>query len=344
MPRVHPHAIFGFLLLLICCCWCVSSDPIIGGTPPYRYMYMPDRLHLPVGATPMLNGHGLAVHEPSGEIYFTYQPTEVSESTRALIKFSADGTSAVILGPDNTLAFGVPHGLQISSEKTGVYLYHCNNAATVYKTTLDGDIVWAHNFTNEWAESQYWPFSPTWAVVATPPSSPPTLFVSDGYGSSYVHQLDPSTGKYTGRSFGGPGSSTDPQKFNCPHGIYLDDQSQGQLVVSDRGNSRLQWLDLHGAANTTHNRTFAMPVGFSGGSQPCNYMRRDELAVVPSLDGPVGIYNASGGMELLSVFDAAALLGSACPHPHHSLILPSGDLVLCCWNPGHLSYWKRLSS
>jgi len=29
-------------------------------------------------------------------------------------------------------------------------------------------------------------------------------------------------------------------------------------------------------------------------------------------------------------------------HPHDALLLPNGDFVVGTWNPGYVSYWKRL--
>ena len=105
---------------------------------------MPNLLILPKPAS-MLNGHGLA-KDNDGNIYFTFQPTAVDQTTRVLVKFNPDGTGGVLLGDDNRLAFGVPHGLRIRTELDGnQYLYHSNNDAIVHKTYLNGTLIWTAN-------------------------------------------------------------------------------------------------------------------------------------------------------------------------------------------------------
>jgi sugar lactone lactonase YvrE len=90
----------------------------------------------------MKNGHGLC-HDAEGNIYFTYEPMKVEAGTRCLVRFSPDGTNPKLLGNDNALADGVPHGLNIHFDAAGkAHLYHANNTATVHKTTLDGEIEW----------------------------------------------------------------------------------------------------------------------------------------------------------------------------------------------------------
>ena len=41
--------------------------------------------------------------------------------------------------------------------------------------------------------------------------------------------------------------------------------------------------------------------------------------------------------------DVAGLIGSlGSLHPHDALFLPNGDFVVGTWNPGYVSYWKKL--
>jgi len=311
-----------------------ARGQIIGGKAPYQYQYIPSLLQLPPTVS-MLNGHGLAI-DNDGFIFFTFQPTEVDENTRVLVRFAPNGTGAVLLGSDNTLAYGVPHGLEIQYENGTAFLYHSNNAHTVFKTTMSGDIVWTNNATAAWSNTTYWPYKPTWTIV--PPGSQ-SVYVSDGYGSSYVHELDVASGKYTGVTFGGFGNGTSPQQFDCPHGIYYDPRFD-MMVVSDRANSRLEYINLNG----THVRTISMGPGTplaAAGALPCNVDVRSNAAVVPSLDGPMGILDEN--FQILSVIPVSTLLGPKCPHPHHAKFLPNGDIVLCCWNPGALTYWKLIS-
>jgi hypothetical protein len=115
----------------------------------------------------------------SSQIYFTYVSNKVVESTRALIRFRPDGTGAELMGDSNQLAWGTPHGLRISHEANGSFLYHANNNQMLYKTTLDGTLVWATNATYFFAGTKYWPIRPTDLVVIGAGIG----IVADGYGS-----------------------------------------------------------------------------------------------------------------------------------------------------------------
>jgi len=311
------------------------SEPIISGNGSWRYQYMPELLQLPESVH-VKNAHGVT-KDRDGNIYFTYEPVNITEDTRVLVRFAPDGTSAQLLGKDNSLAFGTPHGLRISYEKDGPYLYHANNDATVHKTTLEGDIVWTNNATDAWKGTKFWPFKPTDAVV---PDGSDRVYVGDGYGSSFIHELNITDGSYSGLTFGGHGNDTLPQQFNCPHGVGWDDVNE-QLVVSDRGNNRLQYVEEDGA----HVKTVPMATGTeraAAGTQPCNVHLEGDVAVVPGLDGPVGIMDRQN-MTVLSVLEVGQLLGPmGCVHPHDAIFLDNHDVIVCCWNPGFLSYWKRL--
>ena len=112
-----------------------AAGPVISGSGAFRYQYLPEKLVLPPEVN-MRNGHGLC-HDAKGNIYFTFEPVNVEPATRCLVRFAPDGTQAVLLGSDNTLAFGVPHGLNIHTDAAGKqYLYHANNAATLFKTKV----------------------------------------------------------------------------------------------------------------------------------------------------------------------------------------------------------------
>lgn len=64
-------------------------------------------------------------------------------------------------------------------------------------------------------------------------------------------------------------------------------------------------------------------------------------AVVASLDGSVGILDASN--RLVASVDVGRLLGAlGHQHPHDAIVLANGDLAIATWNPGRLSYWRRL--
>lgn len=289
------------------------------GTGRFRYQYIPEKLQLPAEAK-MKNGHGLC-RDGQGNIYFCFEPQE--PQGQVLVRFAPDGTGAVLLG-DTKLAVGVPHGLNIYAEADGTLrLIHANNAATVHKTTLDGSILW----TQTWSP-QMGNYKPTDAVV--PPGSQ-RLFVADGYGSHMIHALRTKDGVYDGKSWGGKGS--DSGEFNTPHGITFDSRKQ-LLLVADRGNKRLEYYDLKGK--------YQGSVQAKEITAPCNVDISGDHALVPNLDGTAVILNGENHAE--SVLEISKLLGEqGHKHPHDAIWLANGDVVVCTWNPGRLSYWRLLS-
>jgi hypothetical protein len=314
----------------------------------------------------LLNGHGLC-RDDDGNLYFTYQPTTVTPTTQALVRFDNGLQRATLIG-DPKLALGVPHGLRIENDKQANqwFLYHANNAQIITKTTLQGAIVWMANLSNwETLYPQYWPIRPTDAVVVP---GTDTLLVADGYGSSYIHLFDKNTGVYLKTSWGGPGKSNNPVKLSVPHGINLDPRvpsANPAFVVCDRSNNRLVWTDQLG--------TFIdeVPITAPGMTLPCNVdiiedrYTKDVVGVTPSLgdayqnaykNGSVAIFSAAIGSKttILSRIEVEKLIGNlGHQHPHDAVLLSNGDLVVCCWSgpsdgtnygpaKGTISYWRRM--
>jgi hypothetical protein len=296
-------------------------DAVIGGSGAFRYQYLPEKLVLPPEVK-MRHGHGLC-HDPDGNIYFTYEPEKVEAATRCLVRFAPDGTRPQLLGNDNTLAFGAPHGLNIHVDADGKpHLYHANNAATVFKTTLGGDIEWTRKWPPDMGN-----YKPTDAVV-TPDGT--RVLVADGYGSSMIHAFNTADGVYAGKSWGGAGAAHG--EFNCPHGITFDPRRK-LLLVADRGNHRLEYY----AVNGIYQNSVETPEC----QAPCNADIRGDFVLVPNLDGPLVILDKQN--KTVAVIEVGKLLGArGFLHPHDAIWLPNGDIVVCTWNPGRLGYWKHL--
>ncbi len=287
-----------------------------------RFEHAPDRMALPAGVK-MRHGHGLC-RDGSGNIYFSYEPENIQEHTRTLIRFAPDGTGATLLGADNALAFGVPHGLNIEFTPDGkAFLYHAHNEATIHQSTLDGTILWSRKWGPEMGA-----YKPTDTVV--PPGSDQVV-VADGYGSSMIHTLRKTNGVYAGKSWGGLGSAHG--ELNCPHGITYDPRRK-LLLVADRGNKRLEYFTLAGSYQST--------VEVREISAPCNADVQGDLVLVPDLNGPVVILGADN--ETVGVVEVGELLGDrGFKHPHDAIWLANGDFVVCTWNPGRIGYFRRVT-
>jgi hypothetical protein len=298
-----------------------NGGPIVSGSGDFRYEYVPTKLVLPPEAK-MRNGHGLCL-DHQGNIFFTFEPEKVEPQTRCLVKFAPDGTNPTLLGPDNALAPGTPHGLTFALEAGGQgALYHANNDGTVHKTNLAGEILWTRK----------WPalmgnYRPT-DIAVLPEGG--RIMVADGYGSNMIHALKTADGVYAGKSWGGTGKQNG--ELSCPHAITYDPRRQ-QLLICDRSNQRLQYYSADGFYQST--------VQLPEMKAPCNTDFRGEFVLVPNLDGPVLVLNKDN--QTVSVIEVAKLLGAqGFVHPHDAIWLANGDLAVCTWNPGRISYWRKL--
>lgn len=307
-----------------------ASAQIIGGQGKFRYEYVPEKLVMPSGSA-VVDSHGLVV-DADHNILLTYVPNTTAGDTRCMVRWSPDGTQGVEFGPGSPLCSGTPHGLRIKNEAAGEVLYHANNAQNLIKTTLDGTILWSKHGPPS-NDTKYSPYAPTW--FATPPGN--FVYMADGYGSNYIHVFT-SDGDYTGRSFGGKG--TGPGQFQTCHSINYDPRVD-KLVVSDRENHRHQYFDFDAEKGDVFRYNSSVSVAEL--QRPCN-IRFDfgnGYAVVPALEGPVGILDQDN--KVVSVIDVAGLLGDKGHlHPHDATFLPNGDIVVCTWAPGRISYWRHL--
>lgn len=162
------------------------------------------------------------------------------------------------------------------------------------------------------------------------------FFISDGYGSSFIHHFDPA-GKYIS-SFGGSGST--PSNLSEPHAVWVDLRSgQPTLLVCDRGNETLKWFSMAGELQ----RMVPVP-----GARPSNIAQfpasspgfKDHIAVA-SLNGMILILD--GKDQVVSVVGGEAPVyvdGKLQPlqvynytfnHPHDVYVDASGALYVPQW-------------
>lgn len=340
-----------------------AAAPVIGGRGNWTFQYMPDRLVLPPGSCSSdgCNCHGLVVDRNSN-IYLTYEPDRAGPDgdVHCMVRYGPDGAGVGVPYGSPELCSGTPHGLTLAEEEGKEYLYHANNDAAVHKTELDGTIVWTNNRRPP-AYAGGMPYRPTWA--AAPPGSP-YAYVADGYGSQYVHAMNRSDGRFAGTATHG-GRGSDPGEFSTCHGMNVDprtgraggrgrrlrsssyDDDDGRrplVIVSDRENHRHQYFqhDPSSPDSFEYHSEFEVP----GLERVCHFRAAPDgsgHAVVPALEGPVGIVD--GENRLVSTIDVAGLIGDLGHlHPHDAIILPSGDMVVATWNPGRVSYWKRVTA
>lgn len=176
--------------------------------------------------------------------------------------------------------------------------------------------------------------------TATLPSG--EFFISDGYGSSFVHHFDP-TGRYIS-SFGGIGDG--PEHLATPHAVWIDTRSgKPLLLICDRGHNALKWFSLDGK--------FLRTIDFGAitiddepvGLMPCNVAQlggryKDHLAVsglwgmVLILDGADRVVSAVGGLPPAYVHGKLKQLVNfnyTFCHPHDLCVDESGAIYVAQW-------------
>ena len=163
------------------------------------------------------------------------------------------------------------------------------------------------------------------------------FFVSDGYGSSFVHHFDPDW-RYIS-SFGGPGDA--PSNLNTPHAVWIDTRSgKPSLLVCDRSNEMLKWFSLSGELQ----RVVPVP-----GAQPSNVARfggyrssvsNDHMAIaslngmILILDGADRVVSVVGGEPAVYVdgkIQPLQVFNYIFNHPHDVYVDATGALYVAQW-------------
>jgi peptidylamidoglycolate lyase len=163
------------------------------------------------------------------------------------------------------------------------------------------------------------------------------FFISDGYGSSFVHHMDPQ-GKYIA-SFGGRGDA--PSNLNTPHAVWIDARSgRPSLLVCDRGNEMLKWFSLSGELEQVVPVPGAQPSNVAPFNGPSNSQSKSHIAIA-SLNGMILILDGSnrvvsvvggeppqyvdGKLKPLQVFNYTF------NHPHDVYADSTGALYVAQW-------------
>ncbi|WP_337103041.1 hypothetical protein [Paenibacillus sp. YIM B09110] len=173
--------------------------------------------------------------------------------TPSILKFNREGELVSAFGEQFE---GDAHGFYLHQEGDQQFLYVTDTRGSMVKMTIDGRSVLSletpdlpHIYDSERK------FIPTDVCVA--PNG--DIYVTDGYGQSWIHQYDASGNLI--RSWGGEGS--EPGKMKCPHGISIDLRSGvPELYVADRGNFRIQVFTLDGEHKRFIEDDMDMPCSF----------------------------------------------------------------------------------
>ncbi|MDX2179728.1 MAG: hypothetical protein SFV18_09060 [Bryobacteraceae bacterium] len=275
------------------------------------------------------NTHGV-VEDSNGLIYIHHTVNASSQSNDTMVVFDSKGKFVRSWGSEFK---GGAHGLHIRKEGKEDFLYLCDTKrAVVAKTNLKGEIVWQIGYPEQaepyqpGADGKRKKYSPTNLAVA--PDG--TVFVADGYGSYYINVYD-QQGKYK-KTLTTPGK--EPGQLANPHGIMVDTRGKEPvLLVSDRGNNRMQYLTLNG-----EHKSFVGNVNL-----PCHSHERKGVLLIPDLKARVTLLDkenrliahlgedTSGEERKLRVKTRDAFIPGKFVCPHGAWFDHDGNIFVAEW-------------
>ncbi len=257
-----------------------AAQPIVLGEGAYRYECLHDWGTLPPNIIYGIT-HGVAV-DAKGFVHVLHTSNKNSPSKDTVVVFSPDGTFVRSWGAE---FFGTAHGFDLIVEDGRELFYITDLARGLYKTTLDGKILWHVDKPPFYADKPQLKYRPS--NVAVGPNG--DVYFSDGYGSWFIHHYD-KNGNYK-KTFGGDG--TDERATIHPHGLYVDlrpaDKGKEPLLVVAENDpkgehpGRLHAFNLEGQ----HHSYLPTPV-----RSPRHFDRQGDLVVVPDLDAIVTLIDA----------------------------------------------------
>jgi hypothetical protein len=290
------------------------------------YEYQPNMLQLPTEVD-IKHAHGLT-RDNEDNIYLAFESNNINASTHAIAMFNKQGKFIKYIG-DSSLAWGSPHGLDLVYENGVKYLYLSTNWLTVSKLDMQGNIVWQSKESPDTApykkdRKKYRPTDTT-----TNPTSN-QLYVADGYGSYTITERDKNSGQFIDKVWTGEKSG---KKFTVPHGVTYDTRTNN-ILVSDRKNERIVVFNKNG--------DFINVLKGEGISRVCNTDIWQDQLLVTNLYGTVTYLDKNN--KLIDTIELNKVLGAkGHKHPHDAIFMSNGDIVIGTWNPGFLSYWKRVA-
>jgi DNA-binding beta-propeller fold protein YncE len=217
-----------------------QSARVMVGSKPFRYEALVGWEQLPAG---------WKFHEVAGVATDSRDRVYVfNRGEHPLIVFDRDGRFLTSWGEGVIVR---AHGIFIDPEDN----VYCTDDVdhTVRKFTTDGKLLLTLGVSGRPSDTGIIDIDYRTIKRAGPPFNRPTnvarapdgtLLITDGYGNARVHHFAPDGKLLT--SWGEPGSG--PGQFNLPHGIAVD--SDGNIYVADRENSRVQVFDPQGKFQT----------------------------------------------------------------------------------------------
>jgi hypothetical protein len=233
-------------------------------------------------------GNGRPSDKPWGDTHMVQETADARifihhNGPESVHVFDPDGKFIESWGADMK---GSAHGMDLRKEGSEEFLYFAPTGQhRVVKTNLKGEKVFELGYPKDAKNAKGEPcyadekrYVPTFIAFA--PGDNADFYVTDGYGSSYVHRYN-SKGEYQS-TFGGKGNGEG--QLDCPHGIYCDtrDPANPTILVADRSNHRLQWFTMDGKF---------IKIVADELRDPCHFDQQGTDILIPDLNGRVTIFD-----------------------------------------------------
>lgn len=329
-----------------------SDSQVVVGEGDYQYEVQHDWAKLP-SKYQWQTTHNVAL-DRDGFLYVIHEGHEDKKDHPSIFVFDPEGRFVRAFGNQFQ---GGGHGIEVRDEDGQQFLYVCayQQVKSFAKLDLKGETVWqkwAPMESGVYAEGEDTNPQKKWGRDRFLPTNFAFLddgdfFLSDGYGSYYIHRYD-NDGNWKS-CFGGPGEGNG--KFNTPHGLWVDRRGEGdaRLVVTDRAHHTVQILELDG----THVETM------DGYGLPANIDTLGDLMLVPELVARVTILDGANrvvaqlgddgqrirddkGFTIRR--DATQWKPGRFVHPHDACFDPQGNIYVAEWvATGRVSKMRRLA-
>jgi len=310
-----------------------DEKPVTIGTGKWTYTLDPKWGTLPEG---MKYGLGCAIVVDSKDRIIVTSRSEnpcvaiFDRDGKLLETWNKDFVEKVGMKPGQVTA--TAHGLYLSQEKGGEFLYWTENVATpkdspkigarIYKTDMQGKILYTlGNVEKEGSTSQKFDFTNPTDVAVAPNGD---IYVVDGYGSQRVALFDKDW-KHK-KTIGKRGK--EHGEFNTCHGVWVSTiKKEPEVYIADRANNRLEVYSL----DLEYKRTVPDM------RQPCCFYQHDGHLYIPELGARVTIIDGDDKV-VARLGDGAGMKQEDVPKspekfftPHAMCVDSKGDFYVLEW-------------
>jgi len=286
--------------------------------------------------------HNVAV-DKENNVYVIHEGVEKLKDHPAIFVFDAEGIYIKSFGQEFQ---GGGHGLEVNQEGNEEFLYvtTSNGDRRFAKLTTDGETLWVkrapmetglYRENDNTVNTYVWGERDTYKPTNTAFLDDGGFLVADGYGAYVIHRHD-KDGNYVS-TIGDVGRKDG--EFLLPHGLWIDNRKdEKRIVVADRSNNRVQYLDIEGNHLKTVNDYL----------MPANVDLYENILMIPELHARITLLDEEDNIVARLGDDAEyrkTLLANnremrSKPdmwqdgrfiHPHDACFDKAGDIIVAEW-------------